>query len=488
MKKKDKDNFRGEIRKCCEATSVYISGDIESRVIIPIFKISLTDKLFELIRQKTPLILTAYEQIDIFFLIAFRISRLLDYDELRNDLPNNKQCTGLAEVGKLPDLLSRSKIIDIANNTADEIIRELENPTESYALVQLPNVELHGSNIEISDDIILLGDIRAGDVGDDYFNIDDEQESFSFSLEKKKAYVLMEQMGRNWRGNFRYGEPLVYKNLTQKLKTFLGLSLIRDIFDTSNIAESKEKRRINLLMGIFSSAEWYEGFPEDSEGPIPGSDPKFEIAREMYSEGDELRRFCFQKRFFLEDEMRLPQTLVNLLDSLTVSETSTKRGFDWIKGKIIPLHRVDKVKSPAEYLREAFEPMRIVLSSIDEYAERIKAASLWYLDGFCADNDTFKFIDYTIAIESLLGPKDKRGEHKGHIPLTESLSDRCGFSLGENLKEREEIKLFFKKKIYETRCRIVHEGKTILSRDDNEILKKLETMAKQLINDAISTH
>ena len=77
---------------------------------------------------------------------------------------------------------------------------------------------------------------------------------------------------------------------------------------------------------------------------------------------------------------------------------------------------------------------------------------------------------------------------KKKIPLTETLSDRCGFWLGKNLREREEIRIFFKKEVYNTRSRIVHEGKTILKGQDNESLNKLGTMTKLIIKDAMMTY
>mgnify|MGYP001073157612 CR=1 FL=1 len=481
MNEKDKNNFRGLLNKCFRETNVYIYTD--HKVILPIFQSSLTDEIINLINQKLKNIMAIYEELDIRYMILHKIANFLNYDVLQEKISNNTGNTGFDLIGKLPDLLDQSKFVDIADN----IIKELVNPTKSYALVQLPNVELP-ENIRINNDLFLIADIG------DYFTIADaDREYFNFPLENNKTYLLIEQVGWGWK-ILDHEQSLAYKNLLQKLKIFIGLSFIINILDTSStpINKSKEKRNIALPVGIFSSTTewseglWYEGVSEEEEGwydPIPEDHPDFDDLKETYSGSDELKEFCFQKRFFIEDEINLPQIYVDRLNSLTITEYATKPSFNLIKGEIIePLPHFEKLESPGQFLRKKFENVRIILNSTDHYAERIKAASLWYLEGNCAESDTFKFIDYTIAVESLLGGKDKI-----NIPLAERLSDRCGFSLGKNLKGKEKIKKDFKE-IYDIRSRIVHIGKVILNKNDKEYLKELEKMTKKLISNAIKTY
>jgi hypothetical protein len=509
MNDKDKDNLRGSLKKCISETHVYVVK--EHRLIFPIFNYSLLKEVIDLIEKNLKDILDVYDENDIWSMICYKIVPFLDYDELRKKISNDTDSKFFDPVGQLPDLLNKSKFSEIANN----VIEELLNPTKSYALVHLPNVE-PGENIRINNGLFLIADLMQ-DTDDNYFKIDDDKiGDFDFLLENKANYLLIEQVGWNWR-MWDSEQPLVYKNILQKLKTFLGLSIIKGIFKTIRIPVSESKgKRIAHQLGVFSSVEWYEGMPADCDNPISEDHPDFNDILDVYSEGDELREFCFQKRFFIEDEISLPQGYVDLLNSLIITEYPTKLSFDQKKGKIVELFPdSEKLESPGQFLRKKFDKVRIILNSTDNYAERIKTASLWYLEGYCAESNTFKFIDYTIAVESLLGPepkdrkkdkenipltqilykavesllrpKDKKRNHKDNISLTKTLSNRCGFSLGKSLKQKEEKQKQFKK-IYDIRSRIVHSGKVILNKDDNEHLNKLEEMAKQLISDAIETY
>ena len=483
MNEKDNNSLRGLVNSCFKETHVYVMKDHE--VIFPIFPFSLMGEIIIFIDNKLRCVLDIYDEEDIMYMILSKIVPYLDYNELRRKVSNSSEYTFFVPVaGLLPDLLNKSNLADIAN----KVIEELLNPTKSYALVHLPNVDT-SENIGINNDLFLIADI-VQDTGDNYFNIDDNKiGDFDFPLENKMTYILIEQVGWNWK-LWGSEQPLVYKNILQKLKTFLGLSIIKDIFKTISIPvrESREKS-IAHQFGIFSSVEWYEGMPEDCDNPISEDHPDFNDILAVYSEGNELREFCFQKRFFIEDEINLPQAYVDLLNSLTISEYATKPSFNLIKGEMVePLPQFEKLESPGQFLRKKFDIVRMILNSNDDYAERIKTASLWYLEGYCAESDTFKFIDYTIAVESLLGPEPKdRKKDKENIPLTQTLSDRFGFSLGESLKDRFKIRKEFKR-IYNIRSRIVHSGKVILNKDDNEHLNKLEEMAKQLISDAIETY
>ena len=90
-------------------------------------------------------------------------------------------------------------------------------------------------------------------------------------------------------------------------------------------------------------------------------------------------------------------------------------------------------------------------------------------------------INYTISIESLLG------EPPGSdVRLTESLSLKCGYWLGKNFQEKEQIKRHFKK-IYRVRSEIVHSGETILKAKHKSMLYELERLTTHLIAESIKT-
>lgn len=484
MNDKDKENFKGKLKICLKETTIYIFTG--SDVIIPLFKYYLSDDVFKLVEQKLPSVLTIYEQADVYSIIISKIAKFLNYHELRRKVQNSNDEV-IVPIEKLAESFIKDKISDITNN----IIKELEEPGRSYGLIQLPNVEIN-ENIEINNDLILVGDLEGGDLGDDYFRTNnDKATDYNFRLDKEKTYLLIQQEGLNWYSLARgHTEPLVYKKMKQKFKIFLGLSLIREIFNITDIIETEKDRNRDLPIWIFQSVEWGEGcnipsdYNQDSD-LIPESHPDFNHIRSLYSSGNDLRWFCFQKRFFLEDKINLTQDQVFLLNSLNLNKRVTKPLINLKEGKIIYSKYFDaeKDKIPEKNLRKEFGIISTIINSDDQYAERIKAASLWYFEGYCADNDTFKFMNYTIALESLLGEKNKE-----NVPLTEALSGKCGFWLGKSLKEKEEIKKYFKDTLYKTRSKIVHTGKTILNKEDNEILKKLEEMTKQLINEAIVTY
>ena len=219
MNEKDKNNLRGRLKKCIRETDVLVAKD--HRMILPMSYYSSVKEIIAFIEQKSKDILDVYDENDIWSMISCYISPFLNYDELRKKISNNTDLEFVAPVGQLPDLLNESKFIEIANN----VLQELLNPTKSYALVQLPNVE-PGENIRINNDLFLIADL-VQDIGENYFKIDDDKiGDFAFPLENGKTYLLIEQAGWDWR-IWGSEQPLVHKKILQKLKTFLGLSLIK---------------------------------------------------------------------------------------------------------------------------------------------------------------------------------------------------------------------------------------------------------------------
>lgn len=478
MDQKDRDNIRGKIKRCLiNADLIAVMG-----TLLPLFKYSLTNEIFNFLCKKREFILDVYEQADIYHMIISRAAQLFSYEEFSKKFKVKSEENRVLNHGKLKNFLKEKEIIEVT----DFILREFEEPEYSYSLVRLPNVEL-SENISINEDMILVGDLEVEPEG--YFKIDEEPVGhFAFRLENDMSYLLIRQLGWSWHLlPILAQEPLVFKNIKQKLKIFLGLSLIKEIFEITNISATPAERKSNLPIGVFEATEWDEGarISDDIENDdlVPKSHADFDHVRSVWSEGDDLRYFSFQKRFFLRHEIELPQTLTDLIYSLSIGEKISKFMLNLEKGKIIPLPlpHVQKAKSLGEYLKEEFSRLKILLDYSDNYAERIKAASLWYLEGRCSDNDTVKFINYTVAIESLLGEESEKN-------VTQLLSNKCGFWLGKSLKEKEEIRKLFKKRIYDIRSRIVHSGKTILKKEDDEILKKLEAITERLIREAMDTY
>lgn len=486
MDQKDKANFEGKIKKCLKQMDVYIHKHFKE--ILPVFPLELNKQLYKLIWQKLKATSEIYEQEDIFFMIVVIAAGALKYEELKSRISPETTENGFVKVGELRDFVDESEYTNIAN----KIIEELEDPTKSYALVPLPNVELT-RNIKVAKGLFLAANIA------DYFRFDDKNGNSDSQLLRRQTYLLIEQAGWSWR--IFEQSPTIHKKILLMLKTFLGLSMIAGIFDTSR-AYQKEKQ--DIAIGVFSVADdwseglWYEGASSDEEesgvyDPISEDHPDFEDMRASWAGGDPLAEFCFQRRFFFQEKISLSDAHIKLLRLISIAEYATKPSFNLITGKIVkPLIQFEKLETPEEFLEKRINKIRIILDSEDDYARRIKTASLWYFEGYCAEDETFKFILYTIAIESLFGrsgegsnSKDKKGNPPP--PLTQTLSDRCGFTLGESLKQKEKITKDFTR-IYKIRSEIVHRRKVILKENEKKSLKQLEDMTKEIIRRAIATY
>jgi hypothetical protein len=151
-------------------------------------------------------------------------------------------------------------------------------------------------------------------------------------------------------------------------------------------------------------------------------------------------------------------------------------------GNIEKIAKSEELKLPIECLKEHFhKKIRNVLDLDDKYGEAIKTAAEWYFEALCNENETFKFIQYTIAIESLLGDPEKQDR------ITERLSDRCAYLLGDNQKEREDIKKSFEK-IYDIRSKIIHRRSLTIQEEDSPFLTEAEKLTERLIRKEIDLY
>jgi hypothetical protein len=113
-------------------------------------------------------------------------------------------------------------------------------------------------------------------------------------------------------------------------------------------------------------------------------------------------------------------------------------------------------------------------------SEKLRLAGRWLFDSYCGNNELLSFIQATVSLEILLGDKEK----SDLMGLGELLRNRCAYLIGKTHTEREQVLNDFKK-IYDIRSKIVHRGKSQLSRIDRELFYKLRWMATRVIQEEI---
>jgi Apea-like HEPN len=120
-------------------------------------------------------------------------------------------------------------------------------------------------------------------------------------------------------------------------------------------------------------------------------------------------------------------------------------------------------------------------------ADRIRLALHWYLDCLHESDELMKFFRMVVVIEILMGksdPSDKtkqRGqENEAPPPVTELLSSRCAYSLGESIEEREALMRDFKR-IYNLRSRIVHSGRRRIEPKDRSLIRRLNEICFRIL-------
>lgn len=154
----------------------------------------------------------------------------------------------------------------------------------------------------------------------------------------------------------------------------------------------------------------------------------------------------------------------NFISSLNINDLDGKisenQMDDWISGRLIR--------------------MKTVFSN-PEKSERIFRASQWLFDSYLGGNELLAFIQTTIAIEILLGKDSAKGE----ISLSELLSNRCAYLIGDTHSQRHDILSDFRE-IYRIRSEIVHRGKSKLRSTERVLFDKLRWICRRVIDEEIT--
>ena len=504
MDDKDKNNLRGLIKKCVNELSIVI--DDSGQIDVELENNSLND-LQNFIAKKLHRDEDIYNEGDIERI--FRIIVIIRTFGISSEINTAKYIASLKEdkakpeckiefdkyaeevmaeyginmdkhefsigdsfnINELDTNIINEKGLDyVIRNISDDIIFELENPSISYAFIKLQGVEIK-KDIKIADNLFLIRNIEQHCVVHGKSKLENE---YTYMLIIHKGILLPSK---------NYRESLVYRKIIVTLKTFLGLSLVTDLLKISKESElgSQGSPPNNTPVMLFyqhlrssiSRSIWNYMLPEEIIQWVLENQPSSEELfknKEMSSPLTPLYEFTLSNEY------------ARLLNSLFLSNKPNLQHF-LIEGKSRkPLPKFKKQETTWNFFTKRLQVISKIFNSTDKYIERIKAASLWYLEGYCNENDSLKFVNYCIAIESLLGSADAK-----EVPLTETLSNRYGFWLGKTIKEKEDIRKFFKL-AYATRSRIVHQGKSLLNGPDYITLNKLEKLTRQIINEAIMTY
>jgi len=119
--------------------------------------------------------------------------------------------------------------------------------------------------------------------------------------------------------------------------------------------------------------------------------------------------------------------------------------------------------------------LQLVFSSPTERNKRLLKANQWFMDSYMGSNELLAFVQAMIAMEVLLGRKESQ-----KIGIGELLSSRCGYLIGKNHEDRDQV-IEIVKDIYDVRSDIVHRGKNTLSTDEKELFYRLRWLSSRII-------
>lgn len=127
----------------------------------------------------------------------------------------------------------------------------------------------------------------------------------------------------------------------------------------------------------------------------------------------------------------------------------------------------------AALLTEFYEiPARLIDSNTPE-SNRIKAAIEWSFNSNVTEDVTMSFLQTCIALEAVFGE-----DYSEHENLTSKLADRCSYLIGENIKQRADIRTYFRE-LYQIRSRLVHGDSIRLGTDEQHYLDWARNVLKK---------
>ncbi len=168
--------------------------------------------------------------------------------------------------------------------------------------------------------------------------------------------------------------------------------------------------------------------------------------------------------WIIDDTEQLPEDLSRTINDLVFHDLEGGLDSD--------LKRKSWILSCLKKLKKVF--------SNTEQSERLFLAGQWFFESYMGRNELLSFVQLMVSLEILLGDKAS----SDIIGLGELLRNRCAYLIGKDHEQREKILKDFKD-IYDIRSKIVHRGKSKLTRRESALFNHLQWICRRVIQEEI---
>lgn len=131
------------------------------------------------------------------------------------------------------------------------------------------------------------------------------------------------------------------------------------------------------------------------------------------------------------------------------------------------------------WARSILSDMSVVLRAKEQMRHLLLGAQ-WFLDSHTGEDELLQFVQAAVVVEILLGDKAS----SDLVGLGELLSNRCAYLISTSHAQRAELLKDFRN-IYDVRSKIVHRGKSRLTRDERDLFWKLRWICQRIIQEEV---
>ena len=114
-------------------------------------------------------------------------------------------------------------------------------------------------------------------------------------------------------------------------------------------------------------------------------------------------------------------------------------------------------KDSEEHIQRGLKELGDIIQENNEIRSRVKRAVAWYSRAVDADSEAEKYVNLAIALESMLVGDEGKGRYATTGSITQTISERAAFLLGEDFDRRHKIERKVRE-LYGLRSMIIHTG------------------------------